>query len=348
MTYAIILAGGKGRRLWPVSRQNMPKQFVDFFGSGSTLLQQTYERMAKIIAKENIFVVTRSDFEEITRQQLPSLPHDNIVLETINRNTAPSTLLALRKISSRNFEQLADATQQQSVVIIPADQLILDEEKFKDAIERGASFVQTHECILTMGVTPSRPEPGYGYIQMGYGENDVHHIKSFSEKPDREFARMFIDSGEFLWNTGIYMSAIPYMKRQLQLLLNAADELDYSRLPNLSIDMAILEKMESKAVMHCTFGWADIGAWHGIYEALSNDETDNVLVNGNSRLLAEDSTHNVVALPNGKLAILSGLDGYIVAEKDDVLMICRKEDSSALVRKILSRIENEDSLQAYT
>ncbi len=347
MTYAIILAGGKGRRLWPVSRQNMPKQFVDFFGSGSTLLQQTYERMARIIAKENIFVVTRKDFEDIARQQLPALPQDNLILETVNRNTAPSALLALRTISSRHAECKAGNAAQPSVVIVPADQLILNEEKFWDAVERGASFVQSHECILTMGVTPSRPEPGYGYIQMGYGENDVHRVKSFSEKPDREFARMFIDSGEFLWNTGIYMSALPYLKSQLQLLLNAADEIDYSRLPNLSIDMAILEKMDSKAVMHCTFGWADIGAWHGIYEALSNDETDNVLVNGNSRLLAEDSTHNVVALPNGKLAILSGLDGYIVAEKDDILMICRKEDSSALIRKILSRIENEDSLEKY-
>ena len=347
MTYAIILAGGKGRRLWPVSRQNMPKQFIDFFGTGSTLLQQTYERMAKIMPRENIFVVTRADFEELTRQQLPSLPHDHLVLETVNRNTAPSTLLALQAISSCHTQLLADNTSQPSVVVIPADQLILSEEQFRDAIEKGAAFVQSHECILTMGVTPTRPEPGYGYIQMGYGENDVHHIKSFSEKPDREFARMFIESGEFLWNTGIYMSALPYLKSQLQLLLNAAEDLDYSRLPNLSIDMAILERMESKVVMRCTFGWADIGAWHGIYEALSNDETDNVLVNANSHLLAEDSAHNVVALPNGKLAILSGLNGYIVAEKDDILMICRKEDSSALVRKILSRIENEESLERY-
>ncbi len=345
MTYAIILAGGKGRRLWPVSRQNMPKQFIDFFGSGSTLLQQTYDRMARIMPEENVFVVTRADFEEIARRQLPSLPHDNLILETVNRNTAPSVLLALSTLTARKPE-VGEAPA--SVVVIPADQLILNEEKFREAVEKGAAFTESRDCILTMGVTPSRPEPGYGYIQMGYGEDGVHHVRSFTEKPDREFARMFIDSGEFLWNTGIYMSSVHYLKQHLRYLLGAGEILDYSRLPNLSIDMAVLERTDSKVVMHCTFGWADIGAWHGIYEALSNDETDNVLVNGNSRLLAEDSTHNVVALPNGKLAILSGLDGYIVAEKDDILMICRKEDSSALVRKILSRIENEDSLQAYT
>ena len=358
MTYAIILAGGKGRRLWPVSRQNMPKQFIDFFGLGRTLLQQTFDRMAKIVPEDNIFVVTRENFQDIARQQLPDLPPSNLILETINRNTAPATLLALRSIYAKetqgnegmNAQTSAPGcadNERTSVIIIPADQVILREDNFKCAVQRGASYAREHNSVLTIGVTPSRPEPGYGYIQKGDGENDFYHVKSFTEKPDREFARMFIDSGEWLWNTSIYMACFHKLKDHLERILNAEGNHDFSSLLNLSLDMAILEKMEHKAVMQCDFGWADIGTWHGIYEALSTDETDNVVVNTRSRILADDSMHNVVALPDGKFAVLSGLNGYIVAEKDDVLLVCKKEDSSACVRKLLSRIENEDGLEGY-
>ena len=358
MTYAIILAGGKGRRLWPVSRQNMPKQFIDFFGLGRTLLQQTFDRMAKIVPEDNIFVVTRENFQDIARQQLPDLPPSNLILETINRNTAPATLLALRSIYAKETQgnEGMDAqtsapgcadNERTSVIIIPADQVILREDNFKCAVQRGASYVREHNSVLTIGVTPSRPETGYGYIQKGDGENDFYHVKSFTEKPDREFARMFIDSGEWLWNTSIYMACFHKLKDHLERILNAEGNHDFSSLLNLSLDMAILEKMEHKAVMQCDFGWADIGTWHGIYEALSTDETDNVVVNTRSRILADDSMHNVVALPDGKFAVLSGLNGYIVAEKDDVLLVCKKEDSSACVRKLLSRIENEDGLEGY-
>ena len=176
MTYAIILAGGKGRRLWPVSRQNMPKQFIDFFGLGRTLLQQTFDRMAKIVPEDNIFVVTREDFQDIARQQLPDLPPSNLILETINRNTAPATLLALRSIYAKetqgnegmNAQTSAPGcadNERTSVIIIPADQVILREDNFKCAVQRGASYVREHNSVLTIGVTPSRPEPGYGYIQ---------------------------------------------------------------------------------------------------------------------------------------------------------------------------------------
>ena len=295
MTYAIILAGGKGRRLWPVSRQNMPKQFIDFFGLGRTLLQQTFDRMAKIVPEDNIFVVTREDFQDIARQQLPDLPPSNLILETINRNTAPATLLALRSIYAKE--------------------------------------TQGNE-----GMNAQTSAPGCA---------DNERTSVFTEKPDREFARMFIDSGEWLWNTSIYMACFHKLKDHLERILNAEGNHDFSSLLNLSLDMAILEKMEHKAVMQCDFGWADIGTWHGIYEALSTDETDNVVVNTRSRILADDSMHNVVALPDGKFAVLSGLNGYIVAEKDDVLLVCKKEDSSACVRKLLSRIENEDGLEGY-
>ena len=346
MKYAIILAGGKGRRLWPVSRKNLPKQFIDFFGCGKTLLQQTYERMQKIMPKENILVVTHTAFEDILREQLPELLHDNLILEPINRNTAPATLMALRS---------GIIPDDGDVIIVPADQVVMNEDKFKDAINNATDYIDCFDHVLTMGVKPTRPEPGYGYLQMGelvsptpeHPNPTTHHVKSFTEKPDRDFARMFMDSGEFLWNTGIYMAKANYITKQLTSLMTVGEDMDYSMSPNLSIDMAILEKMPEKVVMECSFGWADIGAWHGIYEAFSNADVDNVLVNKKSRLRTENSTHNVISLPDGKLAVISGLSGYIIAEKDNVLLICQKEDSSAMVRKLLGKIETEEGMEDY-
>ena len=346
MKYAIILAGGKGRRLWPVSRKNLPKQFIDFFGCGKTLLQQTYERMQKIMPKENILVVSHTAFEYILHEQLPELPHDNLILEPINRNTAPATLMAL---CSGIIPDDGD------VIIVPADQVVMNEDKFKDAINNATDYIDCFDHVLTMGVKPTRPEPGYGYLQMGelvsptpeHPNPTTHHVKSFTEKPDRDFARMFMDSGEFLWNTGIYMAKAKYITKQLTTIMGVDEDMDYSMSPNLSIDMAILEKMPEKVVMECSFGWADIGAWHGIYEAFCNADVDNVLVNKKSRLRTENSTHNVISLPDGKLAVISGLSGYIIAEKDNVLLICQKEDSSAMVRKLLGKIETEEGMEDY-
>lgn len=346
MKYAIILAGGKGRRLWPVSRKNLPKQFIDFFGCGKTLLQQTYERMQKIMPKENILVVSHTAFEDILHEQLPELPHDNLILEPINRNTAPATLIALRS---------GIIPDDGDVIIVPADQVVMNEDKFKDAINNATDYIDCFDHVLTMGVKPTRPEPGYGYLQMGelvsptpeHPNPTTHHVKSFTEKPERDFARMFMDSGEFLWNTGIYMAKANYITKQLTTIMGVDEDMDYSMSPNLSIDMAILEKMPEKVVMECSFGWADIGAWHGIYEAFCNADVDNVLVNKKSRLRTENSTHNVISLPDGKLAVISGLSGYIVAEKDNVLLICQKEDSSAMVRRLLGKIENEEGMEDY-
>ena len=346
MKYAIILAGGKGRRLWPVSRKNLPKQFIDFFGCGKTLLQQTYERMQKIMPKENILVVSHTAFEDILHEQLPELPHDNLILEPINRNTAPATLMALRS---------GIIPDDGDVIIVPADQVVMNEDKFKDAINNATDYIDCFDHVLTMGVKPTRPEPGYGYLQMGelvsptpeHPNPTTHHVKSFTEKPERDFARMFMDSGEFLWNTGIYMAKAEYITKQLTTIMGVDEDMDYSMSPNLSIDMAILEKMPEKVVMECSFGWADIGAWHGIYEAFCNADVDNVLVNKKSRLRTENSTHNVISLPDGKLAVISGLSGYIVAEKDNVLLICQKEDSSAMVRRLLGKIENEEGMEDY-
>ena len=291
-------------------------------------------------------MVTHTAFEDILREQLPELLNDNLILEPINRNTAPATLMALRS---------GIIPDDGDVLIVPADQIVMNEDKFKEAIHNATDYIDCYDHVLTMGVKPTRPEPGYGYLQMGelvpatpeHPNPTTHQVKSFTEKPDRDFARMFMESGEFLWNTGIYMAKANYITQQLTTLMGGDENMDYSTSPNLSIDMAILEKMSEKVVMECSFGWADIGAWHGIYEAFSNADVDNVLVNKKSRLRIENSTHNVISLPDGKLAVISGLSGYIIAEKDNVLLICQKEDSSAMVRKLLGKIETEEGMEDY-
>lgn len=370
--YIIILAGGAGRRLWPVSRRNMPKQFLDIFGTGETMLQTACARAAKVVGNDHIIVVTNEKYRAVAKEQLPWLSDDHLLCEPVNRNTAPSASWAVHRV-------MMDVTQKSNhdealntiVAIMPSDQLILHENRFQDAIERGADFVSNNDAVLTIGATPTRTEPGYGYIQTdrlcnngegAEGEkgsaNRVFTVKSFVEKPDREFAKMLIESGEFLWNTGIYMARVGYFREQIMQLLptvlrNERSDSDseneyirqnYSRYPNMSLDLAILEKMPKRAVMHCDFGWADIGAWHGIYEAMPKGADENVIVNSNSTVITEHSNRNVIAIPSDTVAILSGLDGYIVSQKDNVLLICPKGDSSSLVRRYLSRIENDETL----
>lgn len=359
----IILAGGTGRRLWPVSRREMPKQFIDFFGTGETLLQTAAERAARIVGKDGVFVVTNEEYTSYVNQQLPWLPGMHMLAEPVHRNTAPAAAWAVHRVMIENGDE-------EVIALMPADQLILHEDRFETALRLGADFVSQHDAVLTMGATPTRTEPGYGYIQVasqweGVDHNDgnvsVSAIKSFVEKPEREFAKMLIESGEFLWNTGIYMSRVGYFREQMKQLLpyvlrdvrgsveeeNEFIRINYSRYPNMSLDLAILEKMQMRAVMHSDFGWADIGTWHGIYEAVSHDGNSNVNVNDKSILITENSTNNVVFAENGKLIVLSGMEGFIVAEKGNVLLVCPKQDSSAMVRKYLGKVENEDDMEKY-
>ena len=309
--YCVILAGGKGLRLWPCSRQDRPKQFLDFFGSGQTQLQATYNRMAKIISPEHIYINTR----------IASINPDACIIAT------------------------------------PSDQTIFNEDAFREAIDEGMQYAATHDHLLCIGIKPTRPEPGYGYIQIGekVGER-MYDVKSFTEKPEREFAQMFMESGEFFWNTGIFISSVKSLQSQLNGLLppvlrkldklkpgcSLQEEDDYmqenfSLYPNLSADSTILERGENVSVMIAQFGWADVGTWHSIYEAMRKTEDDNVIVD--SDVMLENCHNNVVKLPKGRLAVISGLDGYIVAEHDNVLFICPKEDSSSLLRKYVNEVQ---------
>ena len=348
--YCVILAGGKGRRLWPCSRDRHPKQFIDFFGVGRTQLQQTFDRFANILPKENIYINTSCDYLDLVKDQLPEVAADHIMAEPIHRNTAPSVAWAVHRIMM--FDPKAN------IIISPSDHNIVNDDAFFRNIKEGLSFVEKNDAILTMGVSPTRPEPGYGYIQKGVytGNVDIYKVQAFTEKPDREFAQMFMDSKEWCWNTGLFLSNFNYLRQCLYGFLPSVlregemsskittieDEEafihdNFPRYPNISLDYGILEKSENVYVMRCDFGWADLGTWHGVYESLSKRDGDNVVID--SDVILEDAANNIIKLSKGQLGVINGLDGSIIAEKDNVLLICKKEDSSALVRKYVNEVQ---------
>jgi mannose-1-phosphate guanylyltransferase len=348
--FCVILAGGKGKRLWPCSREDQPKQFIDFFGSGQTQLQQVYERMAHLIPRSNIFVSTQAEYAHWVKEQLPAMTASNILAEPVARSTAPSVAWAAYRI--RHI--CSDA----QVIILPADQAVFGDDAFEHDVRSGLDFVAQKDSLLVMGVKPTRSEPGYGYIQMGEktSVDNLYTVQSFTEKPERDFARVFVASGEFLWNTGIFLSNVNHLVMSLRKILpivlrtidqegmtvSLGQELEYvknnfSKFPNLSLDNGILEQTHDEVyVMKCSFGWADLGTWHSIYEGQQKGSDDNVVVD--SEVMLEDCRDNIIKMPKGHLAVINGLEGYIVAESGDVLLICKKGDSSALIRKYVNEV----------
>jgi mannose-1-phosphate guanylyltransferase len=345
----VILAGGRGRRLWPSSREACPKQFIDFFGTGRTQLQATYDRVIKLLPKENIYICTCKEYLDIVRQQLPEVPERNVMVEPIHRNTAPSVAWAAMRIHKKNPEA--------NVLVLPSDQMVLNESSFLRNVEIGFNYVSENDVLLVMGVKPTRPEPGYGYIQLGdlSCKPDVYAVKSFTEKPEREFATMFMQSGEFYWNTGIFQANVRYLLQSFEGIFQEVlrslrykkieytyeEEMafvieNYPRYPNISLDYAVLEQGKNVFVMKCDFGWADLGTWHAIYESMSKVEGDNVIID--SDVMMEDCNNNVIKLPKGKVGVFNGLEGYIVADQGNVLMICKKGDDSSLVRKYVNEV----------
>lgn len=348
--YCLILAGGKGRRLWPVSRDKRPKQFIDFFGTGRTQLQQTFDRFLKIIPQENIFINTSKPYLDQIREQLPEVELENIMVEPIHRNTAPSVAWGAFRIGRIN----PDAT----LIVTPSDQNIFNEDAFDKNVMDGLDFVARNDCLLTMGIKPTRAEPGYGYIQEGALSeiNGISKVKAFTEKPNREFAKMFMESGEWYWNTGLFLSNVHYLieclykflpdflrklkSKQNEVTIEEENEFvrqNFPSFPNISIDYGVLEKSDNVFLMKCNFGWADFGTWHGIYEAVARNHEDNVVIDSN--VMLENSKNNIIKLSGEKLAVINGLEGFIVAEEDNVLLICRKEDSSALIRKYINEVQ---------
>ncbi len=329
--YCVIMAGGIGSRFWPYSRKSKPKQFLDFFGTGQTLLQQTFNRYHKIVPKEHIFVATNTQYKDLVKEQLPQLEEWQILPEPYRRNTAPCIAWASTHIQKMN----PDA----NIIVAPADHLILKEEEFVEAIAKGLEFVSQSPQLLTLGIKPNRPETGYGYIQIAdEKQGDFYKVKTFIEKPQLEFAEVFVESDEFYWNSGIFLwnvntilsSFRTHMPDMYEKITNDKD--DCESWPNISIDYGIMEKAENVYVQLCNFGWADLGTWGSLHEALPKDQYKNVIINGHTLLY--DCKDNIISIPKGKLLVLQGLEDYLVADTDNVLLICRKDDESKIRRYV--------------
>jgi mannose-1-phosphate guanylyltransferase len=335
------MGGGIGSRFWPFSRESFPKQFLDFFGVGHSLLQLTVNRFSRILPKENIYIVTNERYADLVKEQLPLLHERQILLEPARRNTAPCIAYAAYHIRQRNPNA--------NIVVAPSDHLILKENEFLTAITEGLDFVQTHDALLTLGVKPSRPETGYGYIQCSdIKEGNLTRVKTFTEKPNLELAKIFMDSGEFFWNSGIFlwnvntiMTAIheylPEISSRFDLGTDKFDtpeeqefiNLHFPYCPNISIDYGIMEKADNVYMKCVDFGWADLGTWGSLYDIATKDKYNNAVLK--TRTLLYESDNNIVALGDKtRLAVIQGLNGYIVAENGNVLLICKKEDEQRI------------------
>ncbi len=346
--YCIILAGGIGRRLWPASQKELPKQFIDFFGTGRSLLQQTFDRFAKFIPTDHIFISTYEGYVSFVREQLPEVPEENILPEPVQLNTAQAAIWGTWHAA------LADVDA--NVVVTPADQIIQREDVFERQITQGLEYVSQHNDFLAIGVRPTVPNTAYGYIQMGEekdSEAQLYSVQSFSEKPETTYARMFLESGEFLWNTGIFLWKADTMGRHLSALANRpdepvdkvakqmvtiAEEVAYVRscipegMPK-SIDLMVLEECRNVVVQACQFGWTDVGCWPELRE-LSKTDADGNAVSGGAKVMFSGSSNCIVRLPQNMKAIVAGLDGFMVAQQGDTLMICPDNDPDAIRRLI--------------
>jgi mannose-1-phosphate guanylyltransferase len=339
--FCVIMGGGIGSRFWPFSRENYPKQFLDFFGVGRSLLQMTVDRFAKIIPMENIYIVTNEKYADLVKEQLPLFHKQQILLEPARRNTAPCIAFAAYHIKQRNPNA--------NIVVAPSDHLILKENEFLTAIGKGLDFIRDNDALMTLGIKPGRPETGYGYIQSSdtmIGE--FTKVKSFTEKPNIELAKVLVESGEFFWNSGIFLWNVNAIINAIQKFLpeissrfdlgaakfNTPEEkafidVHYPYCPNISIDYGIMEKADNVYMLCVDFGWADLGTWGSLFDIANRDRDNNAVLK--SRALLYECKNNIIALGNSKrLAIVQGLEDYIVAENGNVLLICKKEDEQRI------------------
>lgn len=334
------MCGGIGSRFWPYSRQARPKQFIDFMGTGRSLLQMTYDRVRTMIPAENILAVTNALYAPMVKEQLPELADGQILREPARRNTAPCVAWAAYHIAARDPEA--------SIMVTPSDHLITREREFEKSILRGFEFVEKGDALLTLGIRPTRPETGYGYIQIGRQvEPDINKVKTFTEKPDRELAEVFVESGEFFWNSGMFLWRAATIKEALRkhageiarVFDTGADcfgtpaetefiDGNFPACVGISIDYAVMEKAENVYVECVDFGWSDLGTWRSLYDNSPHNRDGNVTQN--CRVLAYGSRDNIFAVPDGKLVVVDGLEDYIVADSGDVLLICPKEEEQRI------------------
>jgi mannose-1-phosphate guanylyltransferase len=351
--YTIIMAGGVGSRFWPLSRREKPKQFLDILGTGETLIQQTYRRFKSTCPEKNIFVVTSAVHKDLVVEQLGIDP-ENVLAEPFRRNTAPCLAYGTFRIYKENPDAI--------IVVTPADHLIIKEDKFSRTIEESLEFVKENDALLTLGIKPDRPETGYGYIQADRkkpvkGYDNLLKVKTFTEKPDIELAKLFIQSGDFYWNSGIFIwnikAILSAFQKYMPDMYTAFDEgkklfgtkqeksfigRTYTECKSISIDYGIMEKANNVYVMCTDIGWSDLGTWSSLYEHSLLDKKGNSIVSGN--IFSYDNKGNIFNISPDKVAVIQGLKDYIVVDSDDVLLIVRKEEEQN-IKNYLEDVKKE-------
>lgn len=334
--YVVIMAGGIGSRFWPYSRNNQPKQFLDILGTGRSLLQMTYDRFLPVVDKENIYVVTNNDYAALVKEQLPELTDHQILKEPLRRNTAPCIAYASYKIAKKNPDAI--------ITVAPSDHIIFHEEKFYNVLKTAISAASGQDKLLTIGLKPNRPETGYGYIQFLESKEKVNRVKTFTEKPERDLAQKFLESGDFVWNSGIFVWGVQAIIKAFEECLpeiaetftdiqkalytdretRAVDDA-YSQCGNISIDYGVMEKADNVYVVLGDFGWSDLGSWNSLHELSEKNGECNV-IQGNA--ITYDTKNSLIHGPKDKLIIVQGLDGYLVAECGNVTLICKKDEEA--------------------
>ncbi|MCK4406301.1 MAG: NTP transferase domain-containing protein [Bacteroidales bacterium] len=342
--FCVIMAGGVGTRFWPMSKTSHPKQFIDILGSGKTLIQQTFDRFLKICPKENIYIVTNQTYKNLVLDQLQGISEKQVLCEPCRRNTAPCIAYANYKILQVN----PDA----NIVVAPSDHIILKEDIFTDVILSAFEASSSNDWLLTLGIQPSRPDTGYGYIQFDKNitykkDNRIKKVISFTEKPKLEKAKSFLKSGDFLWNSGIFIWSIKSIMKAFDKYLPDVDAIfkegiskyntpeeenfinkAYTVCQNISIDYGVMEKADNVYVLASDFGWSDLGTWGSLFDIRKKNEQRNSVV-GN-KVMMYDTKNCIVNMPKDKLVVLQGLDDYIVVENDDILLICKKSDEQQI------------------
>ena len=334
--YVAIIAGGIGSRFWPKSRVSYPKQFLDILNTGKTLIQSTFERFEQFVPKENIFIVTSFEYAGIVKDQIPGISEGNIVSEPSRKNTAPCIAFISFKIMQSNPEA--------TLIVAPADHLILDNPTFQQTCAGAIEFVENNDALVTLGIKPTYPNTGYGYIQREAESvgNDVFKVKTFTEKPNLELAKTFFLSGDFLWNAGIFIWKVASILKSFEInqpemfeifalekqKFNTSEEKEaldkiYPLCPSISIDYAIMEKADNVYVIPSSFGWSDLGTWTSAYDNLEKDYLGNAIAG--DKVMVIDSTQCMITAPDKKLLVLQGLNDFIIIDTDDVLLICKKE-----------------------
>jgi mannose-1-phosphate guanylyltransferase len=333
--YAVIMAGGVGSRFWPVSTPENPKQFHDMLGTGQSLIQQTFNRLARLIPSDQILIATNEKYKDIVLKHLPQITENQILLEPVMRNTAPCILYAGLKIAQQNSDAV--------MIVAPSDHFIENEEEFVRNVSTAFEACQKDDILMTLGIQPSSPNTGFGYIQFEQGEGVVKKVRNFTEKPDLKTAEKFLAQGDYLWNAGIFIwsakSVLASFRENLSGMYdlfnegsdswNSSKEKDfiaenYSKAENISIDYGIMEKAENVYVMGTDFGWNDLGTWGSLYEKLSKDEKGNANVNARTYFL--NAQNNMVRTQEGKQIVVAGLNDYIIVETQDTLMIFPKSE----------------------